>query len=171
MKMPLKIMLAASVLVALPGCDQFREQVAGWIAPSSPAETLQSVDTLIQQGQLTEAKSQVFEHIDNAGELKHKFELAAARIYARQGDIDAALQYLIKAMAGQAITPSDAMTEPAFLNLQTDMRFLQIITGGTKEKPASKGETQVKASEDTQIKFTNEGTEVRAGDVVIKLPN
>jgi hypothetical protein len=48
---------------------------------------------------------------------------------------------------------------------------LQIITGGARTQTTSSAGTQVKASDDTQIKITNQGTEVRAGDVVIKLPN
>jgi hypothetical protein len=51
------------------------------------------------------------------------------------------------------------------------MRFLQIITGGARSQTSSFDGTQIKASEDTQIKINNQGTEVRAGDVVIKLPN
>jgi hypothetical protein len=59
--------------------------------------------------------------------------------------------------------------------MHTDIRFLQTITGQfstvSTTKKSSPSDTQVKASEDTHIKINNQGTEVRAGDVVIKLPN
>jgi hypothetical protein len=56
MKLLPKLLLTAGILVALPGCDQLREQVAGWIAPASPSETLKSVDTLIEPGRLRSEK-------------------------------------------------------------------------------------------------------------------
>jgi hypothetical protein len=67
------------------------------------------------------------------------------------------------------------MADEAFNAMHTDIRFLQTITGQSSTvsttKKSSPADTQVKASEDTHIKINNQGTEVRAGDVVIKLPN
>jgi len=173
MKMPLKIMLAASVLVVLPGCDQFREQVAGWIAPASPTETLKSVDTLIEQGRLKEAKNTVDANIDETEAWRHHFELAAARIHAMQGDQDAALQYLSKALAGLEITADELIKDAAFVSMTTDVRFLQIITGQAESSSVvpAKPVTSISAGGDAQILNTQQGTEIRAGDIVIKLPN
>ena len=173
MKILLKILLTAGVLVALPGCDQFREQVAGWIAPSSPAETLQSVDTMIEQGRLKDAKNTVEANINETEAWKHHFELAAARIHALQGDQDTALQYLSKALAGLEITADELMKDAAFVSMITDVRFLQIITGqaGSSSVVPSKPITSISAGGDAQILNTQQGTEIRAGDVVIKLPN
>jgi hypothetical protein len=175
MKMLPKLLLTAGILVALPGCDQFREQVAGWIAPASPSETLKSVDTLIEQGRLKEAKNTVDANIDETEAWKHHFELAAARIHAMQGDQDTALQYLSKALPSLEITADELMKDEALASLHSDVRFLQIITGQVSQPnsqpTASSGGMEVKAGEETKIKITNQGTEVRAGDVVIKLPN
>jgi hypothetical protein len=173
MKLLPKLLLTAGILVALPGCDQFREQVAGWIAPSSPAETLKSVDTLIEQGRLKEAKNTVDANIDETEDWKHHFELAAARIHAMQGDQDTALQYLSKALPSLEITADELMKDEALASLHSDVRFLQIITGQTQSSTAvpPKPVTEINAGSDAQIKNTQQGTEIRAGDIVIKLPN
>lgn len=173
MKTLLKILLATSVLVALPGCDQFREQVAGWIAPTPPTEALQSVDTLIEQGRLKEAKNTVEANINETEAWRHHFELAAARIHALEGDQETALQYLSKALAGLEITADELMKDAAFVSMTTDVRFLQIITGQAESSSVvpSKPVTSISAGGDAQILNTQQGTEIRAGDVVIKLPN
>jgi hypothetical protein len=173
MKTLLKILLATSVLVALPGCDQFREQVAGWIAPTPPTEALQSVDTLIEQGRLKDAKNTVEANINETEAWRHHFELAAARIHALQGDQDTALQYLSKALAGLEITADELMKDAAFVSMTTDVRFLQIITGQAESSSVvpPKPVTSISAGGDAQILNTQQGTEIRAGDVVIKLPN
>lgn len=173
MKTLLKILLATSVMVALPGCDQFREQVAGWIAPTPPTEALQSVDTLIEQGRLKEAKNTVEANINETEAWRHHFELAAARIHALEGDQETALQYLSKALAGLEITADELMKDAAFVSMTTDVRFLQIITGQAESSSVvpSKPVTSISAGGDAQILNTQQGTEIRAGDVVIKLPN
>jgi hypothetical protein len=162
--------LVACLTVTLTGCDQFRARVAGWIAPQSPAEALKSVDVLLEQGQLKEAKNKVEAHINESDEWKPHFELAAARIHALQGDQDIALQFLSKALSRLDISPDEVMTDRAFVNLRTDVRFLQIITGQYQDAPA-RGNKTVRAGDDAQIQTTKQGTEIRAGDVVIKLPN
>jgi hypothetical protein len=50
---------------------------------------------------------------------------------------------------------------------------LQIITGQTQSSTAvpPKPVTEINAGSDAQIKNTQQGTEIRAGDIVIKLPN
>jgi hypothetical protein len=173
MRMLPKFLLAAGILVALPGCDQFREQVAGWIAPTPPTETLKSVDTLIEQGRLKEAKNTVEANIDDSQAWKPHFELAAARIHAMQGDQDTALQYLSKALPSLEITADELMKDEALASLHTDVRFLQIITGQIQSSSVEppKPVTEINAGGTAQIKNTQQGTEIRAGDIVIKLPN
>ena len=62
------------------------------------------------------------------------------------------------------------MADRAFANLLTDLRFLQIITSQSQDAPAQ-ANTTVRAGDAAQIQTTKQGTEIRAGDVVIKLPN
>jgi hypothetical protein len=90
-----------------------------------------------------------------------------------QGDQDAALQYLSKALAGLEITADELIKDAAFVSMTTDVRFLQIITGQAESSSVvpSKPVTSISAGGDAQILNTQQGTEIRAGDVVIKLPN
>jgi hypothetical protein len=156
---------------SLSGCDQLRGRLADWISPQTPQEALKSIDTLVAAGQLKEALAKAEAFIDKPGDLRPQFELAAARVAAFQGQAELALRHLSLALADLDIAPDQLMADEAFETLRTNVRFLQVITGGTRAQTSSSAGTQVNASEDTQIKITNQGTEVRAGDVVIKLPN
>lgn len=159
----------------LSACDQLRGRLAEMIAPQSPEQALKSIDTMVNAGQLKEALIKAESFAEKPGDLRGYFELAAARVAAMQGDVDAALRYLARAVGVLNLSPDQLMADEAFSALHTDIRFLQTITGQastvTPAKKSSPSDTHVKASEDTQIKMTNQGTEVRAGDVVIKLPN
>ncbi len=126
---------------------------------------------MVAAGQLKEALAKAEAFIDKPGDLRPQFELAAARVSALQGQVDQALRHLSRALADLDIPTDKLMADEAFETLRTNVRFLQIITGGARAQPSLSAGTEVKASENTQIKITNQGTEVRAGDVVIKLPN
>lgn len=166
-----KWVFLTGLVVSLSGCDQLRGRLAEWISPQTPQEALKSIDTMVAAGQLKEAlvKAQAF--IEKPGDLRPQFEFAAARVAALQGQVELALGHLSRALADLDMSPDQLMADEAFETLHTNVRFLQIITGGSSPRPAASAGTQIKASEDTQIKITNQGTEVRAGDVVIKLPN
>lgn len=166
-----KLAFLGCLVINLSGCDQLRGRLAEWISPQTPQEALKSIDTMVAAGQLKEAFAKAEAFLEKPSELRPQFELAAARVAALQGHVDVALRHLSRAIADLDITPDQMMADEAFVNLQTNVRFLQIITGGASPQPTSSAGSQVKASEDTQIKITNQGTEVRAGDVVIKLPN
>jgi hypothetical protein len=166
-----KLAFLAFLCLNLSGCDQLRGRLAEWISPQTPQEALESIDTMIAAGQLKEALVKAEAFIDKPGELRPQFELAAARVSALQGQADLALRHLSLALADLDTSPDQLMADEAFETLRTNVRFLQIITGGARAQPSSSTDTLVKASEDTQIKITSQGTEVRAGDVVIKLPN
>lgn len=126
---------------------------------------------MVAAGQLKEALAKAEAFIDKPGDLRPQFELAAARVSALQGQADLALRHLSRALADLDISTDKLMADESFKALHTNVRFLQIITGGARVQPSLSAGTEVKASENTQIKITNQGTEVRAGDVVIKLPN
>jgi hypothetical protein len=166
-----KLALLVCLSFNLSGCDQLRVRLAEWITPQTPQEALKSIDTMVAEGRLKEALAKAEAFIDKPGDLRPQFELAAARVSALQGQAEVALRHLSLALADLDISPDQLMADEAFETLRTNVRFLQIITGGVRSQPSSSAGTQVKASEDTQIKITNQGTEVRAGDVVIKLPN
>jgi hypothetical protein len=166
-----KLSFLACLCLNLSGCDQLRGRLAEWISPQTPQEALKSIDTMVAAGQLKEAKTKAETFINKPGDLRPQFELAAARVSALQGQAEVALRHLSLALADLDISPDQLMADEAFETLRTNVRFLQIITGGARAQSASSTGTLVKAGEDTQINITNQGTEVRAGDVVIKLPN
>lgn len=167
--------MVSCLVVSLSACDQLRGQLAELIAPQSPEEALKSIDAMTMAGQLKEALSKAESFVEKPGDLRGHFELAAARAAAMQGNTDTALRYLARAVVTLNLAPDQLMADEAFGAMHTDIRFLQTITGQSNAAPVTKksspSDTQVKASEDTQIKINNQGTEVRAGDVVIKLPN
>ena len=174
-KLILQLAMLCGLVVSLSACDQLRGQLAELIAPQSPEEALKSIDTMAAAGQLKEAQSKAESFMDKPGDFRGHFELAAARAAALQAHNDTALRYLARAVATLNLAPDQLMADEAFGAMRTDIRFLQTITGQASpvsvSKKSSPSDTQVKASEDTQIKISNQGTEVRAGDVVIKLPN
>ncbi len=178
-----KLVFWACLGLNLSGCDQWRGRLADLIAPKTPPtplaaqtpqtpqEALKSIETMVAAGQLKEALAKAEALIDKPGDLRPQFELAAARVSALQGQTDLALRHLSRALADLDISTDKLMADESFKALHTNVRFLQIITGGARLQPSLSAGTEVKASENTQIKITNQGTEVRAGDVVIKLPN
>ncbi len=174
-KLTFRLVVVFCLAVSLSACDQLRGQLAELIAPQSPENALKSIDTMVAAGQLKDALSKAESFMEKPGDLRGDFELAAARVAAMQGNTDAALRYLARAVATLNLAPDQLIADDAFSAMRTDIRFLQTITGqsntvSSTKKPSS-ADTQVKASEDTHIKINNQGTEVRAGDVVIKLPN
>jgi hypothetical protein len=174
-KAVVRLMLAGFLVMNLSGCDQLRSRMADLIAPQSPGDALKSIEAMTAAGQLKEALAKAESFMAKPGDLRPRFELAGARVAAMQGDVDAALRYLARALAELNLTPDQLMADVAFSEMRTDIRFIQTITrqaspNTAAAKPPSAG-TQVKASEDTEIKINNQGTEVRAGDIVIKLPN
>ena len=169
-----RLTLISFMVFNLSGCDQFRSKLADLIAPQSPEDGLKSIDAMIANGQLKEALAKAESFIEKSGDLRGQFELAAARVAALQGNVDIALRYLAQAIVSLNISAQQLMNDEVFSPMHTDTRFLQLLTKQVKSGPPdlmSKPDSHVKASEDTQIKITNKGTEVRAGDIVIKLPN
>jgi len=167
--------------MAVSGCDPVRTRLANLIAPQDPEDALKSVKTLMAAGQLKEAKAKAEEFVDKPGPLQAQFAFAVSRIYGLSGDTDAALRYLGSAIGPLDLTADALITEPAFESMRTDVRFLQLITGQSAPgvpRPAvasrpslSRGVEVNSSSSNAQIRMDDQGTEVRAADIVIKLPN
>jgi len=173
-----KLALAIGLTLSLTACDQARERLASFIAPESAEQALQSIDASVAAGRLNEAREKAVIFIEKGGTRQGDFEYIVARVAAMEGNTDLSLRYLSKAMKSIDLTPSQVMEDPAFARMMTDVRFLQVLTGQLNQinapiSPSSPSSvvTEVKASDDTKIQMTNQGTEVRAGDLVIKLPN
>jgi hypothetical protein len=89
--------------------------------------------------------------------------------------LDKALKNLRTAIDKLNLTPADVLHEKAFESIQTNIRFMETITNvsGTQQSSSS-SVNQVRNQTDanqTSIKMDSSGTEVRAGNIVLKLPN
>ena len=172
--------LVGALALSLSGCDQLQSKVADLIAPKSPQDALTAVNRLVDEGKYQDAKDKAVARIDKPdAPLRGEFALAAARAFAYLGDVDGAIRYLGIAVGSLGLSPDEPMSDPAFQELRTNVRFLQAITELTPSRPAAAQPQQAQktpgieanAGGGTQIKMNGNGTEVRAGDIVIKMPN
>lgn len=174
-----RLFIASICALSLSGCDQFRTQMAELIAPQSPEQALQAVHQLIKDGNYGKAKDEAIAHSKEPNApLRGEFALAAARALALMGQVEAALEQLSIAVSTLDLSPDMAMNDPAFEGMQTDIRFLQIITEikhtqrpDSLSEPAAKTPRVEGSAGDAQIRIDDKGIEARAGDVVVKLPN
>lgn len=175
------------------GCDQVGDQWAA-LTGKKPEDVLQAVNQKITAGQFKEALQDAERHAAKDGPLRPQFALAAARASAQLGDVDAALASLTVAIRGMGLSAVDLMSDPAFRSLQTNVRFLALITDtasaptetqtvtvttGSMAQPVPAPVPQPKprtgvvvdSGGGASIQINRQGTEVRAGDITIKLPN
>ena len=169
------------LLGSLTGCDQFREKLANFISPEQPMEILKSARLLFDAGKFKEVKVIAAANLEKKnGELPGEFALLAARAAAMSSDVEDSLRYLKLADEYLDLDTDELMNDPAFESLLTNIRFLQIVVGQGKSKieaskPAFRQYTnenglELNSGGGSSIKMDAKGTEVRAGDVVIKIP-
>lgn len=171
----IKIILVAVITLGLAGCDDLRSKVAELIQSETPQQKLSSVENLIAAGKLASAISKAEKFAEEPGPLQGQFAWNVARAYALDGDVDRALKYLQIAIEKLGLDPAYVLHENAFASMQTNIRFMQTITNiaGSKQNQnsiPSRTEPQVNESQ-SSIKMDGSGTEVRAGNIVLKLPN
>ncbi len=189
LKRSLLLSAFTACLFMLSGCDQVRTRLGELISPEPPAQALQSVDRLIDEGKFQEAKDKAASRTQKAdAPLRGQFAMSAARASAFKGDTEDALRYLALAFDSMPLNTDEVMSEPAFRSLQTNVRFLQLITQAPApaQSPAAPQAAKAPAAQATapapspvlevgagsaQIRQDSKGTEVRAGDVVVRLPN
>ena len=167
--------------MALSGCDPWRSQLAEWIAPQSAQEALQSVNGLLDAGQYRQALEKAASRTDKQdAPFSGDFAFAAARACAYLGDAECALRYLGLAVSSLDLSPDVAMSEPAFETLRTDVRFLQIITTSSAQRPNTtppsrvadkRPDIEVNADGVAQIKMDAQTIEVRAGNATARIGN
>lgn len=157
--------------IFLGGCDQLRSTVANVISPEKPEDALKAAGAHLAEGRYKEAREKAQPHADKEGPLQPQFSLLVARASAQSGDNEAALRYLGKAIIPLKLTTDVLMADSAFASLHTDIRFLQLVTYQTNEPPSSSRDVSIHAGGEAQININSRATEVKAGDVVIKLPN
>jgi hypothetical protein len=170
----LATLIASSVF--LSGCDQIRSRVAELISPETPAQALEAAEKLIEAGKYQEARNKAQPAADKPeSPMRGDFAFTTARASAFTGDTEAALRYLALALQSKSFNSDEVMSEPAFEPLQTNIQFLRIITQSVVDPRSRETTATAPALEvgtgNTLIRQDSKGTEVRAGDVVIKLPN
>lgn len=171
-------MLAAIMLVLVTGCDQTREKIAAFIQPQTVEEVTIAVNKKIEQGKFKEAQTEGEGFLNGKEDVSGKLAWALAKACAQTGEHDLAIKYTEQALKANAVTGPQAMTEPLLEPVRTDIRFVSLLAGvgiseNAIEKPkkfSSKKNVELNQSS-TSIRMDAQGTEVRAGDIVIKLPN
>ena len=171
----IRLILLISLFGIFAGCDELRSKIVDVIQPQTPQQTLIAVDDLIVNGNTKLAITKAEKIAETSGPLQGQFSWSLARAYALEGDLDKALKNLRTAIEKLNLTPADVLHEKAFESIQTNIRFMETITNvsGTQQSSSS-SVNQVRNQTDanqTSIKMDSSGTEVRAGNIVLKLPN
>jgi hypothetical protein len=171
----IRLFLLISLFGIFAGCDELRSKIVDVIQPQTPQQTLIAVDDLIVNGNTKLAITKAEKIAETSGPLQGQFSWSLARAYALEGDLDKALKNLRTAIEKLNLTPADVLHEKAFESIQTNIRFMETITNvsGTQQSSSS-SVNQVRNQTDanqTSIKMDSSGTEVRAGNIVLKLPN
>lgn len=167
------ILLISGILLmtcGLTACDQVRTKVAALIAPQSAKDELLDVNALIDNAKFKEAFEKASARVNSQDKtLQGEFAYAAAKASAYQSDASQAIRYVSIAVQTLDLSPDDVLQDIAFENMRTNVQFLQAITD-IKGSSNSITEPNVNInSGDTGIKMNGSSTEVRAGDVVIKM--
>ena len=171
----IRLFLLITLLGMLAGCDELRTKIVDLIQPETPQQTLVVVDDLIANGKTKLAISKAEKLAETSGPMQGHFSWSLARAYALEGDLDKSLKNLRTAIDKLNLTPADVLHEKAFESVQTNIRFMETITNikGTQQSsspPSTQGGVQSDANQ-TSIKMDGSGTEVRAGNIILKLPN
>lgn len=175
-----RVMMVLAMSMGLSACDQLRSKLANFIAPQSHQDLLKSVNGLIDAGQYTDARDKAAPYTEKQDAvLRGEFAFSAARASAYLGDTDAAIRFLIIAVNTLQLNPDVPMADPAFQDLRTDLRFVQAITdsspsrkdAGQPRQAEKSPDVEVNAGGNAQIRMDQKGTEVRAGDVSIRIEN
>ena len=167
--------LVASVTVALTtGCDQARHKIANAIKPVTIEDVTVAVNEKVQLGKFKQAQTEGEEFlagkVDSTGRLA--WELAKA--CAQSGDLDLAIKYVGQALKANAITGPQAMVEPLLEPVRTDLRFVSLLVRiGVTQNPSANARAHVDSEKkpSTAIAMGAQGIEVKAGNIVIKLPD
>lgn len=171
-------MLASVVLVLATGCDQAREKIAAVIKPKTVEEVTVAVNEKVEQRRFKQAQTDGEGFLDGKEDASGYLAWAIAKACAQIDETDCAIKYTRQALKANAVTGPQAMIEPLLEPVRTDIRFVSLLAGiGVFENPVAKTKgssytqyvEQKKSS--TAISMDAQGTEVRSGDIVIKLPN
>lgn len=121
--------LAVVLGLSLSGCDRFQEKISNLVAPKTPQQVLESVHQKLFNHQYKDALAELEEYgKSNPAYDDGQFAWAAAKASFALGKLDEGYSHLRKAFKSKAATMHDAMVEPLFETVRTDIRFVRILT-------------------------------------------
>ncbi len=164
----------ALLVVLISGCEQAREKMADLIRPKTMESVTSSVNEQIAQGKFKLAQREGEEFLGGKEDVTGQLAWSLAKASAQLGEVDPALKYLGQALKAKAVTGPQAMVEPQLEGLRTELRFVALLVGvSMNQSPAAKPDATVGESgkSSTSINMGSGGTEVKAGDITIKLSN
>ena len=166
--------------VSLSACDQIRERLASIISPQTAPQALDSVRQNIGIGKFKEAASLSENYSNNVGPYQADFALASAQAFSNLGDPNKALYYLAIAIDAGLTNKEALIVDPNFELIRTDIRFVSLLAGRadqfSHQNPKSNLNSAISSDskgngESTSIRIDDQKTEVKAGNVSIKLTN
>jgi hypothetical protein len=169
----------AAILFLTAGCDQAREKMAAAIKPVTVEEVTVEVNEKIDQEKFEEARIEGERFLDGKADASGALAWAIAKSCAQTGDYDKAIRYAEQALGTHAVTAPQAMAEPLMEPVRNDIRFVSLLAGigGTQTSPAEAKnpvfthQANQHTPPSTAIRMDAQGIEVKAGDIVVKLPN
>lgn len=172
------LLIISAVLFLATGCDQAREKVAAAIKPTTVEAVTVAVNEKIDQQKFKQAQAEGEKFLDGKADESGYLAWAIAKASAQIGDHDLAITYTEQALRANAVTGPQAMAEPLMEPVHTDIRFVSLLAGiGVTQNPVAHAKNSAPTHEakqktpSTAIHMDGQGIEVKAGDIVIKLPN
>lgn len=167
--------VVASITVALTtGCDQARQEIANAIKPVTIEDVIVTVNENVRLGKFKEAQTEGEAFLAGKEDSSGRLAWELAKACAQSGELDLAIKYVSQALKANAVNGPQAMVEPLLEPIRTDLRFVSLLVGiGVAQSPPTNSRTHVEAEKNpsTAITMGAQGIEVKAGDIVIKLPN
>jgi hypothetical protein len=170
--------LASAALFLVTGCERAGEKIAAMFSPKTVEEVTAAVNEKLAQHKFKDAQIEGEDFLGGKEDTSGHLAWALAKASAQIGQPDVVIKYTAQAIRAKAVTGPEAMIEPLLEPVRTDIRFVSLLAGIGKPEsraaqtntPNSKQDAERKESS-TVINMGAQGTEVRAGDIVIKLSN
>ncbi len=123
------LLVLASVLTGLTGCDQVRTTLSGVIQPRTAQDALNDASQAFASGHYQRAIDEATPFASTPGELQPRLALLVSRAYAMSGATEKALSFLSLAAQPGALDRPSLMLDPAFASMHTDLRFVSFVAG------------------------------------------